>query len=66
VIVTFSIVVCVGCFVGGFFAVKGARDGKVRQACLERNGGERCKVDMGFARCVGENGAGFCEGVLKE
>ncbi|PVH92924.1 hypothetical protein DM02DRAFT_733425 [Periconia macrospinosa] len=61
------LVLVVGCVVGTWAAVRWDGRRGVREACVRREGGlERCWKDWEWARCVGENGVGFCEGVVGE
>lgn len=51
-----------GCTVGGFFAWR-HQNVKVRDECVRREGGERCK-EIAWAKCVAINGVGYCEGIM--
>ncbi|KAL5390129.1 hypothetical protein PMIN06_001497 [Paraphaeosphaeria minitans] len=51
-----------GCAIGGWAVVQ-HQGTQAREACLAREGGERCN-DPAWAKCVAINGAGYCLGVM--
>ena len=52
----------VGCAAGGW-AVLQRENSQLKDTCLTREGGSRCQ-DPAWARCVADNGVGYCEGVM--
>ncbi|KAK7188673.1 hypothetical protein DPSP01_013302 [Paraphaeosphaeria sporulosa] len=51
-----------GCAIGGWAVVR-HESMRAKEACLAREGGERCN-DPAWSKCVAINGTGYCSGVM--